>query len=122
VLYIVAAIVIPEAPFGAGAASDAAATVDSGGASTAESAGPVPAGAARASGPTGFTRPARVRRRRNGNGAMVFGLILMGLGGWFLLRRFIPAFDMSLVGPAVLIVVGVLLVVGALGRSGRSDG
>ena len=44
--------------------------------------------------------------------------MLVFAGGWFLLQRFFPAFDSSFVFPGVLIIVGVALVVGALGRSG----
>ncbi|HJP90136.1 MAG TPA: PspC domain-containing protein [Candidatus Limnocylindrales bacterium] len=99
-LYIVAAIVIPEAPIGAGA----------GGSASAEA------------GPTGLasTGP-RPMRRGSGNGAMIFGLILVVLGAWFLLRRFMPALDMSWVMPGALIVIGLVLIVGALGRSRGSD-
>jgi len=98
VLYIVAALVIPEAPVGSAAPGTAA------------------AGAASSS--PGMAPPApRAMRRGNGNAAMVFGLILVILGAWFLLRRFLPALDLSWVMPVALIVVGLALVVGAMGRS-----
>jgi len=102
-LYIVAAIVIPEAPLGAGMQPPDAGTP--GVAGTAGVAGPAP----------------RAMRRGSGGGAMIFGLILIVLGAWFLLRRYIPDIDMSWVMPGALIVIGLVLVMTALARS-RSDG
>lgn len=104
-LYIVAAIVVPEAPIGIGTARMA------GSSPTAGTAGADADGAGISSGGP------RAMRRGNGNAAMVFGLILVALGAWFLVRRFMPALDMSLVMPGALIVIGLILVVGALGRS-----
>ena len=98
-LYIIAAIVIPEAPLG---------TVPLG---TAPSAAPGAPGA----------EPHTAYRRGSGNAAMIFGLILVVLGAWFLLRRYIPNLDLSWLIPGALIVIGLVLVVGALGR-GRSGG
>jgi len=46
------------------------------------------------------------------------GVILIILGGWFLVDRYLNI-DSALVLPAVLIVLGGVLVVGALGRSGN---
>jgi phage shock protein C len=96
-LYIVAAIVIPEEPVGSAAAS-------LGG-----------AGPSVADRPPG---PAHVTGRDNGGGAVLLGLVLVLVGGWFLLQRFLPQFDAALVWPAILIIVGLVLVVGALRRSG----
>ena len=97
-LYIIAAIVIPEAPLG-----------------------PAPAGPA--AGPAGApgAEPHTAYRRGSGNTTMIFGLILVVLGAWFLLRRYIPNLDLSWLMPGALIVIGLVLVVGALGR-GRSEG
>ena len=113
-LYIIAAIVVPEEPFMPdGGAAGATPTPGAG----------APAGSATAAG-EGQTRwearQARraARRAHRGSGGIVAGLVLVFLGGWFLLQRFIPAFDSSYVVPAVLIILGVALVVGALGRSG----
>jgi len=113
-LYIVAAIVVPEEPIG----------------------GPIPVappgtdGRADATAPAGASSPAAddwyarrqarraARAQRSGNGAVVFGVILIILGGWFLVDRYLNI-DSALVLPAVLIVLGGVLVVGALGRSGN---
>ena len=94
-LYIVAAIVIPEEPLG----------------------GAAPVAPDGAPGPTIAERRA-ARGQRSGNGAVVFGLVLIALGGWFLVTRYIHV-DSALAVPAVLIVLGAALVVVALGRSGN---
>jgi phage shock protein C len=109
-LYIVAAIVIPEEPL-AGAVP--ASTGE--GATAAASADPTAAG----SGDDWHARrEARraARAQRGGNGAVVFGLVLVALGGWFLIDRYLNV-DSALVVPAVLILLGGALVVIALGRS-----
>ena len=108
-LYIVAAIVIPEEPIGAMPAP----TVE--GAAADGSAGPAAAG----SGDDWHARrEARraARAARGGNGAVVFGLVLVALGAWFLIDRYLNV-DSTLVVPAVLILLGGALVVIALGRS-----
>jgi phage shock protein C len=108
-LYIVAAIVIPEEPLGGAAPASAAA-------------GDAAAAAGTAPSTTGddwyARRQARraARAQRGGNGAVVFGIVLIALGGWFLVDRFLN-FDSALVVPGVLIVLGGALVVMALGRS-----
>jgi len=89
-LYIVAAIVIPEEP--EGATPDVAST--SGGPATAHD------------------------RRDATNGAVLLGAALVVIGAWFLLQRLIPALDPVVVWPVVLIVLGGALVLGAL-RRGR---
>lgn len=114
-LYIVAAIVIPEEPVGgvAGASSRA-------GGGTADAT----AGAGSTADPSADDRYARrearraARAQRSGNGAVVFGLVLIVLGGWFFVNRYLNI-DSALVLPGVLIVLGGALVVGALSRSGN---
>ena len=108
-LYIVAAIVIPEEPLGA----------STGSAATASPAGsPAPA----AADDDWATRRAARRaggaeRLGNGSGAILFGLVLITLGAWFLLSRFLKV-DSDILVPGLLIVLGGVLVVGALARSG----
>ena len=105
-LYIVAAIVIPEEPVGY--ASAGGATSDPGGGS----------GASAASSPSGpsWGYRAGVDRRDRGGGAVLLGLVLVVLGGWFLLQRFLPSIDTDLVWPVVLLLLGGALVIGALRR------
>jgi len=112
-LYIVAAIVIPEAPYGM-------ATAAPGDPGATGATAPGTAGAADQS--RWEARQARrAARRQNGNPGIIFGLILVVLGSWFLLDRYVPALDLSWFMPGALIVIGLVLVVGAMGRS-RSAG
>ena len=114
-LYIIAAIVIPEEPVGGPAAA-------------APPGGAPAAGASASAGSTADAstndryarREARraARAQRSGNGAVVFGLVLIVLGGWFFVNRYLNI-DSALVLPGVLIVLGGALVVGALSRSGN---
>jgi len=112
VLYIVAAIVIPEEPLGGTVAAEGG--VATGATTTAGATGDAP-------GSADWTAQRQARRaaraQRGGNGAVVFGLILVALGGWFLVNRYL-SIDSAFVVPAVLIVVGGALVLVALGRSG----
>ncbi len=50
-------------------------------------------------------------------GAIVGGLVLVGLGGAFLLAQVAPQVDWGIVGPALLIVLGVVLVIASFRRS-----
>ena len=113
-LYIVAAIVIPEEPLGApgAAAAGMAAGTPGGGATGAGTSADASPGAS-ADADWHARRAARraARNERRGNGAMIFGLILVLVGAWFLI-------DSALVFPAALIVIGGALVIGALARSG----
>ena len=119
-LYIVAAIVIPEEPVGGFAGAPDATSGDT----AAAAAGTVGAGAGSAAATDSDDRYARRQARRaaraqrmgNGGGAILFGLILIALGGWFLLQRFLPSIDADVVWPVVLLLVGGALVVGALRR------
>lgn len=115
-LYIVAAIVIPEAPYGSvagGPGGPGAAPAD-------PSADPAVAAAGGAPVPNAMPgQSAWVTdrgRRHDGNGALVLGGLLVIVGGWFLVRDLLPNFDDRLVGPGFLIVVGVFLLLGAMRR------
>lgn len=155
-LYIVAAIVIPEEPLeraafpvpmgatpaagaavvdggaagagvpGDGASGEGSPTVD-GPAAVGGSA--MPAGAP----PTAWVYPSRqaarearraerraARGERQGNGVVILGVILVALGGWLLARMYLPFFDDRLVGPAFLVVIGIVLVITALNRPRQS--
>ncbi len=118
-LYIIMAIVIPEEPAYVGAAPMAP---DAGAAPSGEA--PPPAGV-----PAGQTwadsRAARRAARRaqraesDGRGVVIFGAILIVVGAWFLIRRYVAWLDGDLLGPIVLIVIGALLLAGAMTRGGR---
>ena len=61
-------------------------------------------------------------RLSRGGPSVVVGVVLVALGAWFLLRRFIPAIDADLVWPALLVLLGVVLVIASLrGPGGRGS-
>jgi phage shock protein PspC (stress-responsive transcriptional regulator) len=108
-LYIVAAIVIPEAPYILGAAPGLPGSPGSPGTS---------ADAAARQGRWEARQARRATRRDGSRGAgMIFGLVLVIAGVWFLVQRYLPAFDTSWLMPGVLIVIGIALLLGAMGRS-----
>jgi phage shock protein C len=132
VVYIVMAIVVPEAPAGyggmppAGSSGQPVWTPQPGPAS---GGGGAPATAPAAQ-PTASSWPsdrearraARRARRSSGDpgrGALIAGVVLVAIGGVFLIREFVPWFDWHLWWPVGLIALGGLLLVLALipGRS-----
>jgi phage shock protein C len=104
-LYIVAAIVIPEAPLDAMGAAPGTAGA--------------PGDTAAANQTRWEARQARraARGENPGNAGMIFGLVLVLAGAWFLIDRIVPDLDTSWLLPGVLIVVGIALLLGAMGRS-----
>ena len=127
-VYIVMAIVVPERPEGmptaapwapgGGTPAQDAATPDA----ATPDARPVPEGGWRA--PDGSTVPMapgtpNTRRRRRdpadrARGGVIIGLLFILIGGFFLIRQLVPAFDLGLWWPTVAIGVGILLVIVAL--------
>ncbi|HEY7133169.1 MAG TPA: DUF5668 domain-containing protein, partial [Candidatus Limnocylindrales bacterium] len=68
-------------------------------------------------------RRAARRARRGDEGrtvAIVGGGLLVVIGVAFLLREFIPAIDFDFFWPLVLVVLGIVIVVGALRPGGRN--
>jgi phage shock protein C len=123
-VYIIMAIVVPERPEGMPTAAPWApgGAVPGQDAATPDAA-PVPEGGWRA--PDGSTvqmapaAPSVGRRRRRdpadrARGGVIIGLLFILIGGLFLIRQFVPAFDFGLWWPTVAIGVGILLVVVAL--------
>jgi phage shock protein C len=105
-LYIVAAIVVPEEPLG---------TMEP---------GMAPPGTPESGAAPGWSGPRAYDQARRGSGSapVVIGIVLVLLGAWFLAERYIDWLDSALLWPALLIVLGVLLVIGAMRRSGGSAG
>jgi uncharacterized membrane protein HdeD (DUF308 family) len=61
-------------------------------------------------------------RRRGGAGAsMVFGLLLVLLGAWFLIDEYVPGLDSDLLWPIALVVIGIALLFIAMRRSSESS-
>lgn len=57
----------------------------------------------------------QAERSRSGGGGgtagpVIFGLLLVAIGAWFLVDEYLPAIDMDLVWPLALVVIGVGLV------------
>ena len=97
-LYIVMWIVVPLAP---------------GGAEPSEGEPGAP-GQAAASGWN--PQPARRVRRQSGSGSWIFGLILIGLGLYFLAREYLPNVDFDRLWPLGLVLLGIVLLFGAIRR------
>jgi hypothetical protein len=55
-------------------------------------------------------------RRGERNGALVFGILLVVVGGWLLLRQYFPIFELGQLWPVLIVGVGALLVVSAFWR------
>jgi phage shock protein C len=49
---------------------------------------------------------------------VIFGVILILIGGWFLAQQFLPWFNFGLLWPIGLVVIGVIILVAALRRGG----
>jgi len=58
-------------------------------------------------------------RRSDVGGALVIGLLLIGVGAYFLLREYLPAIAWGQLWPVAIIVVGLVLLIGAFRRSDR---
>jgi uncharacterized membrane protein HdeD (DUF308 family) len=52
-------------------------------------------------------------QRNDFTGAFVIGILLILAGGYFLARQFLPALDLALLWPVVVIGLGVFLIVAA---------
>jgi phage shock protein C len=61
----------------------------------------------------------RAARRANGggNGALVFGAILVAIGTIFFVRQYLPEIDFELFWPSALIVLGLILVAASFRRN-----
>jgi phage shock protein PspC (stress-responsive transcriptional regulator) len=68
-------------------------------------------------------REARVARATSGNGipgGLIFGILLIVVGAWFLARRWLPQLDTDAWTPLVVIAFGVVLIALAMRPGGRS--
>jgi len=112
-VYIVMAIVVPERPAGV----EVERSGDPRG-------GPDVAEAASPASPASGTSPSHSRRSDRSDatrGGLVAGLILILVGGFFLVRQLLPAIDLGFWWPTVAIGLGIVLVVVALLPSRHSD-
>lgn len=97
VLYIVMWIVVPLGPQPPEVA---------GGRSAAPGADPV----------TGWNAQPSRARRSSGGGAWILGLVLIGLGLYFLAREYLPDINFDRLWPLGLVLLGVILLFGAIRR------
>jgi phage shock protein PspC (stress-responsive transcriptional regulator) len=67
-------------------------------------------------------RAARAERGGGMSPGLVFGGFLILLGAFFLVREFLPQIDFDWFWPLILVLLGLLLVVTAMGRGPRSGG
>ncbi|HEX6128393.1 MAG TPA: PspC domain-containing protein [Candidatus Limnocylindria bacterium] len=84
-------------------------------AAPAPAAGEQPAGWAAYSAPEGGYGAAHARRRGS-NGAMIFGLVLVLLGVWFLVDQLVPGIDSDLLWPIALVILGGALLLVSMRR------
>ena len=121
-VYIVMAIVVPERPEGMPIGRRGRRVARAGQDAATPDAGPCPreAGEPRMARRSRCgARTDRLRRRRRdpadrARGGVVVGLLFILIGGFFLIRQLVPAFDLGLWWPTVAIGVGILLVIVAL--------
>lgn len=66
-----------------------------------------------------YSAPEPHQRRRGSGGAMVFGIVLIALGAWFLIDQYVPGIDSDLLWPIALVVLGGALLFVSMRR--RSD-
>jgi phage shock protein C len=106
VLYIVMWIVVPEGPEAAiGAPEGAPAAIDP---ATGQPVPPAPG--------TWSAQPVHRHRRGSGPGSWVVGVILIGLGLYFLVRDYFPDINVDRLWPLGLVLLGVLLLLVAMRR------
>lgn len=62
------------------------------------------------------------RRRRFQDGDFVGGLIMVGIGTYFLLREFGYLWPLHKFWPVILIIIGIALIAGSIRSGGRRPG
>jgi phage shock protein C len=126
-IYIVMALVVPLRPaymplWAMANAGGGMATGDPAPGGGAGPAGPTQSsfeGGPGAAPPPGYRGPGQPHRRTDATGALVLGILLILAGGYFLLRQFMPALDLGLLWPVVVIGFGAFLIVAAFARRER---
>jgi phage shock protein C len=104
-LYIVMWAIVPEGPAPAAPAESGATGSD-----------PVTGQPAPPSRSTWSAQPIARHRRGSGSGSYVVGLILVGLGLYFLVRDYFPGINLDRLWPLGLVVLGVVLLFVAMRR------
>ena len=119
VVYIVMAIVVPEAP--AGFMTGAPAPLGGTPADTPAGAGPASTDGSPGAGAGAAPPPRRGRDPADrARGGLVLGALLIVIGGLFLVRQLVPAIDFGLLWPIAAIGLGILLMIVAITPSRHS--
>jgi len=121
-LYIVMAFVVPQEPAGnarwaAGSRPAGGPGSSTAGATDPKTVGPTAAAGDAAAGDAAADAVVAPGRHRDGTGALIFGLLLVLIGSFFLARAYIPNLDVDRLWPIMAVVIGVLLLVGSVRRS-----
>jgi phage shock protein C len=66
--------------------------------------------------PVAEPRPVGMAARNSANSRLIFGLVLIGLGAYFLLRSYLPDIAWGRFWPVLLVLAGVALLVASLRR------
>lgn len=103
VAYILAWIVVPEAPVGREGPADEPGDTAVENTATGDYAEPEP--------------PAETADRSDGRAGVIVGIGLVLLGLWFLLREYVPQIDWGFVWPLVVVGIGALILLNSLRRS-----
>jgi phage shock protein C len=130
VVYIVMAIVVPEEPEDLGAPT-AVPTPGEAGAIAGDAMSPpppplppAPVWPTRASERAARRAARRASRREmvdSGSAALIFGVVLIVIGGLFLLRQLVPWFEFHLWWPIAIVILGVMLIAVAVRPSRPSQ-
>ncbi len=122
IVYIVMWAIVPEEPWQPAVAAPAEAAS----APAADSAGEVDGADASATGDETTVAPAAasstwspsVEVSRGPGPHVIFGAILIVIGGWFLAQQFLPWLNFGTLWPIGLVVIGAIILVSALRRGG----
>jgi phage shock protein C len=118
-VYLVMWAVVPEEPWAPAAPSPAMAAPAAGGEPAAEGEAAPPTDVTAVAPATASSTWSKSVEVSGGPGPhVIFGVILILIGGWFLAQQFLPWLNFGLLWPIGLVVIGVIILVAALRRGG----
>jgi phage shock protein C len=119
-VYLVMWAVVPEEPWAPGIQGPAVAAAPAAGAApAAEGEATSPTDEAAVAPTTASSSWSKSVEVSGGPGPhVIFGVILILIGGWFLAQQFLPWLNFGLLWPIGLVVIGVIILVAALRRGG----
>jgi phage shock protein PspC (stress-responsive transcriptional regulator) len=107
IIYVIMALVVPLRPFGYAPPPAANGPMDP--------SAPPPTGPAPMAPPNAMWA-SQHRRREERGGALIFGVVLILIGGFLLLRQIYPVFDVGRFWPVILVFIGLALLATSFGR------